>query len=124
MNRVYTIGEVAQMLKVHPQTIRAYENAGFVKPARSAGGFRYFNSEDIRHLKTILLLTKDLGVNLAGVEIISRMINQINDMHTQIEYLVEKIQREIDRNYEYHRSKALVPTSKYSIIKIDIVEDD
>ncbi len=124
MNKVYTIGEVAQMLNVHPQTIRAYENEGFIKPSRSPGGFRYFSDEDIKRLRLIFLLTKELGVNLAGVEIISRMIDQINDMHAQIEYLVDIIRKEIDRNYEYHRSKALVPKDRRSVIRIEITEDD
>lgn len=120
MSKFYTIGEVAEFLKVHPQTIRSYESAGFIEPARSRGGIRQFSDEDINRLKLVLLLTKKLGVNLAGVEIIERMLNQIENMQDQMEYLVQKVKKEIDLNYEYQRPKAIEVRIKHSIIKIDI----
>ncbi len=123
MSRFYTIGEVAELLEVHPQTIRSYESAGFIEPARSSGRIRLFNDEDIDRLRLVLLLTKELGVNLAGVEIIERMINQIEDMQSQMEYLILKVKKEIDINYEYRRSKAMEVKKKHSIIKIKIEDD-
>jgi MerR family transcriptional regulator/heat shock protein HspR len=70
---MYAIGAVAQLTGIHQQTIRHYERIGLLKPRRSAGGTRYFSDEDVERLRTINRLTQDLGVNLAGVEIILRM---------------------------------------------------
>jgi len=87
----YKISVLAKMLDVHPQTIRSYERMGFVKPNRSAGNTRLFSDSDREIMRKIQTLTKSLGVNLAGVEIILRMTEQINNMNKEASRLFEMI---------------------------------
>ena len=85
---LYMIGVVAQMLGVHPQTLRFYEKKGLLRPSRTEGRTRMYSAEDVEELAGLLRLTRDLGVNLAGVEIIIRMRRRMVDMQKQIEDLV------------------------------------
>jgi MerR family transcriptional regulator/heat shock protein HspR len=84
----YTISAVADHYGVHQQTLRLYEREGLLKPSRSEGNVRLYTDEDIERLEVILNLTRDLGVNLAGVEIILKMRRRMTDMQRQIEDLV------------------------------------
>lgn len=85
---LYMIGVVAEMLKVHPQTLRFYEKKGLVRPSRTEGQTRMYSAEDVDEIARLLRLTRDLGVNLAGVEIILKMRRRMIDMQKQIEDLV------------------------------------
>ena len=85
---LYMIGVVADMLKVHPQTLRFYEKKGLLRPSRSVGRTRMYSQEDVEDLARLLRLTRDLGVNLAGVEIILKMRRRMVDMQKQIQDLV------------------------------------
>jgi MerR family transcriptional regulator/heat shock protein HspR len=85
---LYTIGVVAEMLRVHPQTLRFYEKKGLLKPGRTEGRTRMYSQEDVEELARLIRLTRDLGVNLAGVEIILRMKRRMLEMQKQIEDLV------------------------------------
>jgi MerR family transcriptional regulator/heat shock protein HspR len=85
---LYMIGVVAEMLKVHPQTLRFYEKKGLVRPSRTEGKTRMYSAEDVDEIARLLRLTRDLGVNLAGVEIILKMRRRMIDMQKQIEDLV------------------------------------
>jgi MerR family transcriptional regulator/heat shock protein HspR len=85
---LYMIGVVAEMLKVHPQTLRFYEKKGLVRPSRTEGQTRMYSAEDVEEIARLLRLTRDLGVNLAGVEIIIKMRRRMLDMQKQIEELV------------------------------------
>lgn len=85
---LYMIGVVAEMLSVHPQTLRFYEKKGLLRPSRTEGRTRMYSAEDVDELARLLRLTRDLGVNLAGVEIIIRMRRRMVDMQKQIEDLV------------------------------------
>ena len=85
---LYMIGVVAEMLKVHPQTLRFYEKKGLVRPSRTEGQTRMYSDEDIEEIARLLRLTRDLGVNLAGVEIILKMRRRMTDMQRQIEDLL------------------------------------
>jgi MerR family transcriptional regulator, heat shock protein HspR len=85
---VYMIGVVADMLKVHPQTLRFYEKKGLVRPGRTEGQTRMYSEEDLEEIARLLRLTRDLGVNLAGVEIILKMRRRMIDMQRQIEDLL------------------------------------
>jgi MerR family transcriptional regulator, heat shock protein HspR len=91
----YTISSVAEMFDIHPQTLRMYEREGLLKPSRSDGNTRLYSDEDLERLEVILSLTRDLGVNLAGVEIIINMREKMDSM-----------QREFERFFEYLRSHA------------------
>jgi MerR family transcriptional regulator/heat shock protein HspR len=85
---LYMIGVVAEMLKVHPQTLRFYEKKGLVRPSRTEGQTRMYSAEDVEDIARLLRLTRDLGVNLAGVEIILKMRRRMTDMQQQIEDLL------------------------------------
>lgn len=85
---LYMIGVVAEMLKVHPQTLRFYEKKGLVRPSRTEGQTRMYSAEDVEDIARLLRLTRDLGVNLAGVEIILKMRRRMIEMQKQIEDLL------------------------------------
>jgi MerR family transcriptional regulator/heat shock protein HspR len=88
---LYMIGVVADMLKVHPQTLRFYEKKGLVRPSRTEGQTRMYSADDVEDIARLLRLTRDLGVNLAGVEIILKMRRRMVDMQKQIEDLVSYV---------------------------------
>jgi len=85
---LYMIGVVADMLKVHPQTLRFYEKKGLVQPSRSEGHTRMYSPDDVEEIARLLRLTRDLGVNLAGAEIIIKMRRRMIEMQKQIEDLL------------------------------------
>lgn len=91
---LYMIGVVAEMLNVHPQTLRFYEKKGLVRPSRTVGRTRMYSAEDIDELARLLRLTRDLGVNLAGIEIILKMRRRMLEMHKQIEDLVSYLRED------------------------------
>ena len=96
---LYMIGVVAQMLAIHPQTLRLYEKEGLVVPGRSQGNTRLYSVRDVERLKFILHMTRDMGVNLAGIEIIIRMRDQMDQMQREMGdlmiYLKEELRREL-----------------------------
>ena len=85
---LYMIGVVAEMLNVHPQTLRFYEKKGLVRPSRTVGRTRMYSTEDVDDLARLLRLSRDLGVNLAGIEIILKMRRRMIEMQKQIEDLL------------------------------------
>src|SRR5207245_10103312 len=85
---LYMIGVVAEMLKVHPQTLRFYEKKGLVRPSRTEGQTRMYSAEDVEEIARLLRLTRDLGVNLAGVEIIPKMRRRMLEMQEKIEDII------------------------------------
>ncbi len=91
---LYMIGVVAEMLNVHPQTLRLYEKKGLVRPSRTVGRTRMYSAEDIDELARLLRLTRDLGVNLAGIEIILKMRRRMIEMQKQIEDLVSYLRED------------------------------
>lgn len=115
----YTISVVAEEYGVHPQTLRLYEREGLIKPSRSAKGTRYYTEEDVERLELILNLTRDLGVNLAGVEIILNMREKMNRMQREFEnflqYIRENIAQELFSTDESAKS-ALVPRRRIELV--------
>ena len=115
----YTISVVAEQFGIHQQTLRLYEREGLIKPSRSAKGTRYYTEEDIEQLELILNLTRDLGVNLAGVEIILNMREKMNRMQREFEnflqYIRDNIEEEIFSNDESSKN-ALVPRRRIELI--------
>lgn len=85
----YTISTVAETFQIHPQTLRLYEREGLLKPSRSEGNTRFYGDEDLERLEIILNLTRDLGVNLAGVDIILQMRNRMEQMQQEVNKLLE-----------------------------------
>ena len=108
----YMISAVADRYEVHPQTLRLYEREGLLKPSRSEGNTRLYTDEDLERLEVILQLTRELGVNLAGVEIILNMREKMAAMQTQIEEFVATLNREMAtrlRPMEQRGQTSLVP---------------
>lgn len=91
----YMISTVAQTFGIHPQTLRLYEREGLLKPSRTEGNTRLYSEDDLRQLETILNLTRDLGVNLAGVEIILNMRLKMEQMQNEVSEFIEYVQREM-----------------------------
>ncbi len=112
---VYLISVVATMLDIHPQTLRQYEREGLVEPSRTQGRMRLYSQRDIDRMKLILRLTRQMGVNLAGVDIILQLKEQNDDMQKEIEHLRDELSK-TNRNGSVHSSKALVTTTSYEII--------
>ena len=110
----YPISVVADMVGVHPQTLRLYEREGLVKPKRSSRQTRLYSEADIDRLKSIISLTQDMGVNLAGVELILRMREQMEEMQTVIEELLQRLYQKIQQKFtetDYREMVGLVPRS-------------
>ena len=93
----YMISAVAQKYNIHPQTLRLYEREGLLKPSRTEGNTRLYSEEDLEQLETILSLTRDLGVNLAGVEIILNMRRKIEAMQGEVNEFMEYVKHELAR---------------------------
>lgn len=88
------ISSVAEQYEIHPQTLRLYEREGLLKPSRSDGNTRLYTDDDLERLEVILHLTRDLGVNLAGVEIILNMREKMGDMQAQIQEFIATLNSE------------------------------
>jgi MerR family transcriptional regulator/heat shock protein HspR len=112
---VYLISVVATMLDIHPQTLRQYEREGLVEPSRTQGRMRLYSQRDIDRMKLILRLTRQMGVNLAGVDIVLQLKEQIDQMQEEIDLLREELSK-VNRNGSVHISKALVTKNSYDII--------
>jgi MerR family transcriptional regulator/heat shock protein HspR len=91
----FMISAVAEQYGIHPQTLRLYEREGLLKPSRSEGNTRLYTAGDVERLEVILHLTRDLGVNLAGVEIILNMREKMGDMQAQIQEFIATLKREL-----------------------------
>src|SRR5262245_60135989 len=87
----YMISSVSETYQVHPQTLRLYERVGLLKPSRTEGNTRFYTDEDLERLETILNLTRDLGINLAGVEVILNMREKMDKMRKELEDLVQYV---------------------------------
>ena len=116
----FMISAVAQKYNIHPQTLRLYEREGLLKPSRTEGNTRLYSEEDLEQLETILSLTRDLGVNLAGVEIILNMRRKIELMQHEVNDFMEYVKREMVRgvdDWEKRLSPALVKSSPTDLVK-------
>src|SRR5215472_789072 len=93
----YMISAVAELYKLHPQTLRLYERVGLLKPSRSQGNTRLYTDQDLERLDVILTLARDMGVNLAGIEIILNMRERIVEMEKQMTEFASVVQEELSR---------------------------
>ena len=110
---VYLISVVAKILSIHPQTLRQYEREGLIEPGRTDGKMRLYSQRDIDKIKTILRLTRDLGVNLAGVDIILRLKDKLDEQDREIEEL--QIQQEKLKSKQPNKT-VIRKQSSYEII--------
>ena len=93
----YMISAVAELYHLHPQTLRLYERVGLLKPSRSQGNTRLYTDQDLERLEVILNLTRELGVNLAGIEIILNMRDRMAEMQSQMHEFIEFVRDEVTR---------------------------
>jgi len=106
---MYMISVAAELVGMHPQTLRIYENKGLVRPQRTPGGTRLYSESDIERLRIIQRLTTGLGLNLAGVELVLRLEDELRKAHVQIERLQAQLRREVqDVHRQYRRDLVLV----------------
>lgn len=107
----YMISAVAEQYGIHPQTLRLYEREGLLKPSRSDGNTRLYTDEDLQRLEVILSLTRDMGVNLAGVEIILGLRERMQQMQHQMQEFVDFVQHDwMNRGAGFTEAReALVP---------------
>ena len=116
----FMISVVAQKYNIHPQTLRLYEREGLLKPSRTDGNTRLYSEEDLEQLETILSLTRDLGVNLAGVEIILNMRRKIVRMQTEVNEFMEYVKQELSKgigDWEQRLSTALVKSAPSELMR-------
>jgi len=120
---LYMIGVVADMLKLHPQTLRFYERKGLIKPGRTVGRTRMYSPEDVEEIGRVVRLTQDLGVNLAGVEVILKMRRQMIEMKKQIEDLLAYVREERTRAGDHgdpDAGEALVRAASGQLKRLDL----
>jgi MerR family transcriptional regulator/heat shock protein HspR len=113
----FMISSVAEQYALHPQTLRLYEREGLLKPSRSEGNTRLYTEEDLERLEVILHLTRDLGVNLAGVEIILNMRARMEAMQNQMEEFVQSLNMEFANSPRFVRTEeknSLIPVIQIS----------
>ncbi len=122
--KTYTISVVAKLYEIHPQTLRGYEREGLLAPSRSEGNTRKYTDADLERLEVILSLTKELGVNLAGVEIILNMREKMDTMQREFERFFEYLRNhasEFSSQVEtFSDSEALIPVSRPLRFREDI----
>jgi MerR family transcriptional regulator/heat shock protein HspR len=99
------ISVVSELLGVHPQTLRLYEREGYVRPRRTRGGTRLYSEGDVEAVRRILHLTRDLGVNLAGVEVVLEMRRKLELLQAHLDEALEFVRREMKREAERMRSR-------------------
>jgi MerR family transcriptional regulator/heat shock protein HspR len=120
---LYMIGVVADMLKLHPQTLRMYEKKGLIRPSRTEGRTRMYSPENVEEIARVIRLARDLGVNLAGIEIILKMRRRMLDMQTQIEDLTSYVRSEMGETRDpagRGRSEALVRAASTQLRPVDL----
>ncbi len=113
------ISVVSDMLGIHPQTLRLYEREGFIKPRRSEGNTRLYSEDDVEKLEMILRLTRDLGVNLAGVEVILSMREKMEQMQREMEETIRQLREELARDIRRREEtrNALVPVRRIVVTR-------
>ena len=126
--KTYTISAVAELYDIHPQTLRLYEREGLLKPSRSDGNTRLYEDSDLERLEVILSLTRDLGVNLAGVEIILNMREKMGQMQREFEQFFDYLKAhasEFSRTSDaFAQSDALVPVSRIRVTRVTTKTSD
>jgi MerR family transcriptional regulator/heat shock protein HspR len=100
---IYMISVAAELVGMHPQTLRIYEQKGLVRPKRTAGGTRLYSESDVERLRVIQRLTTELGLNLAGVELVLRLEDELRKAHGRIERLQAQLREEVKKVHNQYR---------------------
>ncbi len=111
------ISSVAESYQIHPQTLRLYERLGLLKPSRSDGNTRLYTEEDLQRLEVILTLTRELGVNLAGVEVILNMREKMEKMQQQVEEMIAFVRDQVSPTLAGSIRDALVRVPAAKIVR-------
>lgn len=122
----YHISSVSKKYSIHPQTLRLYEREGLLKPSRSDGNTRCYTEDDLKQLELILNLIRELGVNLAGVDVILNMRKKIEQIESEVNMFLEYIKKEFFEGKEDEfelKKKSLVLINPAKIIKIEKVKE-
>lgn len=106
---VYQISVVAELLGVHPQTLRHYEREGLVVPSRTSGKIRVYSQKDIDDLRLIIRLTRELGVNLAGVDVVLKLKRQVSELQEEL--------NELRRDIKALEAESIVPKNRQVVVK-------
>src|SRR6187431_3303071 len=125
--KYYMISVVAKSYGIHPQTLRLYEREGLLKPSRTEGNTRLYSEDDLKELETILALTRDLGVNLAGVEIILNMRRKMERMQSEVNEFMQYVKQELARglgDWEQRLNTALVPTTTAGVKDVTDIKNE
>ncbi len=123
----YMISAVATKYNIHPQTLRLYEREGLLSPSRTEGNTRLYSDEDLQRLETILALTRELGVNLAGVEIVLNMRQKMERMQSEVNEFMAYVKTELARglgDWEQRLNTALVPAKDFKPNSDKVGEQD
>ena len=105
---IYMISVAADLVGMHPQTLRIYEQKGLVRPQRTPGGTRLYSEADVDRLRIIQRLTTELGLNLAGVELVLRLEDELRKAHVQVERLQKQLQDEVQKVHKQYRRDLVV----------------
>ncbi len=100
---MYMISVAAELVGMHPQTLRMYETKGLVRPKRTPGGTRLYSEADVERLRIVQRLTTELGLNLAGVELVLRLEDELRKAHTQIERLQGQLKEDVQDVHRHYR---------------------
>ena len=122
------ISVVAEMFEVHPQTLRAYEREGLLRPSRTDGNTRLYSEDDLERIELILRLTKDLGVNLAGVEVILNMRERMGEMQGRMNEMLQEVLRRMESEFKERaqtppHGEGLVPVGRKGIVRHVPIEE-
>lgn len=116
---IYQISVVAELLGIHPQTLRHYEREGLVVPGRTSGKIRVYSEKDIDDLRLILRLTRELGVNLAGVDVVMQLKNQVRELQKELDGIRKDINALEAESIVPKNRQVVVKKSSYKIILFD-----
>ncbi len=115
---IYMISIAAELVGMHPQTLRMYETKGLVRPQRTPGGTRLYSEADIERLRIVQRLTSELGLNLAGVELVLRLEDELRKAHAQVERLQRQNRRDVQKVHkQYRRDLVLVREERLPDVK-------
>jgi MerR family transcriptional regulator, heat shock protein HspR len=115
---IYMISVAAELVGMHPQTLRMYETKGLVRPQRTPGGTRLYSEADVERLRIVQRLTTELGLNLAGVELVLRLEDELRKAHLQVERLQQQLRREVHNVHkQYRRDLVLVRDERLPDLK-------
>jgi MerR family transcriptional regulator/heat shock protein HspR len=105
---IYMISVAADLVGMHPQTLRMYEQKGLIRPKRTPGGTRLYSEADVERLRIVQRLTTELGLNLAGVELVLRLEDELRKAHAQIERLQAQLKQEVQNVHRQYRRDLVV----------------